>query len=70
MRCDSYPNLLRWYEAMDERPSYRGIKSDYYTHCHDLPPQVNNHNYNYNTHTRTHTLTTLPTFTLIPLFLY
>jgi len=25
---------------MDERPSYRGIKSDYYTHCHDLPPQI------------------------------
>ena len=25
---------------MDARPSYRGIKSDYYTHCHDLPPQI------------------------------
>ncbi len=35
-----YPHLLRWYEAMDQRPAYRGIKSDYYTHCHDLPPQV------------------------------
>ena len=34
---------------MDERPSYRGIKSDYYTHCHDLPPQVIT-NYIYITH--------------------
>ena len=31
------------YEAMDVRPSYRGIKSDYYSHCHDLPPQGTSH---------------------------
>ena len=24
-----YPNLLKWYEAMDKRESYLGIKSDY-----------------------------------------
>lgn len=24
-----YPNLLKWYEAMDQRESYAGIKSDY-----------------------------------------
>lgn len=39
-RSPRYPNLLKWYEAMDQRPAYRGIKSDYYTHCHDLPPQI------------------------------
>ena len=25
----NYPNLQRWFAAMDERESYRGIKSDY-----------------------------------------
>lgn len=25
---------------MDTREVYRGAKSDYYTHCHDLPPQI------------------------------
>lgn len=40
VRDERYPHLLKWYEAMDGRPAYRGIKSDYYTHCHDLPPQV------------------------------
>lgn len=40
VRCGRYPRLLRWYEAMDGREAYRGLKSDYYTHCHDLPPQI------------------------------
>lgn len=35
-RDSRYPHLLRWYEAMDQRPAYRGIKSDYYTHCQVL----------------------------------
>ena len=39
-RTPRYPNLLRWYSAMDSRPTYRGLKSDYYTHCKDLPPQI------------------------------
>lgn len=39
-RTSKYPNLLRWYESMDTRESFRGIKSDYYTHCRDLPPQI------------------------------
>eukprot|EP01037_Dinobryon_pediforme_P032046 gene32046-36806_t len=39
-RSPAFPNLLRWYEAMDTRPTYAGIKSDYYTHCNDLPPQI------------------------------
>lgn len=30
----------RWFDAMDTREVYRGAKSDYYTHCHDLPPQI------------------------------
>lgn len=25
---------------MDTRDTYFGIKSDFYTHCHDLPPQI------------------------------
>lgn len=40
VRCPTYPHLLRWFEAMDTRPAYQGIKSDYYSHCHDLPPQI------------------------------
>lgn len=40
VRSPTYPHLLRWFEAMDTRPAYQGIKSDYYTHCHDLPPQI------------------------------
>ena len=39
-RSSSYPHLLAWYEAMDSRPSYAALKSDYYTHCKDLPPQI------------------------------
>merc|ERR1711871_349660 len=39
-RSEIYPHLLKWYQAMDNRPAYRGIKSDYYTHCQDLPPQI------------------------------
>uniref|UniRef100_A0A7S3Z860 GST N-terminal domain-containing protein n=1 Tax=Lotharella globosa TaxID=91324 RepID=A0A7S3Z860_9EUKA len=32
--------ITEWFEAMETRPSFRGIQSDYYTHVHDLPPQV------------------------------
>ena len=39
-RSSAYPHLLGWYRAMDARPAYAGIKSDYYTHVHDLPPQL------------------------------
>lgn len=34
------PNLVRWFQALEERPTYRGTQSDYHTHCHDLPPQM------------------------------
>jgi len=29
VRGDAYPHLKRWYEAMDTRETYQGIKSDY-----------------------------------------
>eukprot|EP00899_Mesostigma_viride_P026112 jgi/Mesvir1/6686/Mv08912-RA.2 len=35
-----WPALEAWFEAMEARPAYQASKSDYYTHCHDLPPQV------------------------------
>ena len=35
-----YPHVERWFTAMEARPSYRHIQSDFYTHVHDLPPQV------------------------------
>lgn len=35
-----YPALERWFAAMETRSTYLGTKSDYYTHCHDLPPQL------------------------------
>ena len=39
-RSERYPHLLQWYVSMDSREAYQGIKSDYYTHIHDLPPQI------------------------------
>eukprot|EP00891_Asterochloris_glomerata_P004643 jgi/Astpho2/4643/e_gw1.00067.117.1_t len=35
-----FPHVDRWFEAMEQRPAFLGIKSDYYTHVHDLPPQL------------------------------
>ena len=35
-----FPNIERWFQAMEGRPSYRHIQSDFYTHVHDLPPQI------------------------------
>ena len=35
-----WPALERWFAAMDSRATYAGMKSDFYTHCHDLPPQL------------------------------
>jgi glutathione S-transferase len=34
------PNVARWFDALESRPTYRGTQSDYHTHCHDLPPQM------------------------------
>lgn len=36
-----WPNVERWFQTLEvETDWYAGIKSDYYTHCHDLPPQI------------------------------
>jgi len=35
-----FPAINAWLDAMDTRPSIRASKSDYYTHAHDLPPQL------------------------------
>ena len=36
-----WAHLDNWYRAMAGRgETYAHIKSDYYTHCHDLPPQL------------------------------
>ena len=35
-----YPALNAWFDAMEAWPVYLGTKSDYYTHVHDLPPQL------------------------------
>lgn len=37
---ETYPAVNAWLDAMDSRPSVRASKSDYYTHCKDLPPQI------------------------------
>jgi len=40
IRSGRWPALARWFEAMESRSTYRGTQSDYYTHVHDLPPQL------------------------------
>lgn len=35
-----FPAINRWFDGMEELPSYQLTKSDYYTHCWDLPPQL------------------------------
>ena len=34
-----YPGLDAWLDAFEQRPAYLATKSDYYTHCKDIPPQ-------------------------------
>ena len=33
------PNMDAWLAAFEARPAYIATKSDYYTHCKDIPPQ-------------------------------
>lgn len=33
------PHMDAWLAAFEERPAYLATKSDYYTHCMDIPPQ-------------------------------
>ncbi|GLC43420.1 hypothetical protein PLESTB_001555600 [Pleodorina starrii] len=35
-----WPAVDRWFVAMESRPTYLGTRSDFYTHAHDLPPQL------------------------------
>ena len=35
-----WPAIDRWFRALEERPSWRGSRSDHHTHAHDLPPQL------------------------------
>eukprot|EP00435_Cladocopium_sp_Y103_P057523 s98_g19.t2 len=34
-----FPNIDKWLSAYEELPHYMASKSDYYTHCMDIPPQ-------------------------------
>jgi len=34
-----FPNIDRWLAAYESLPHYMATKSDYYTHCMDIPPQ-------------------------------
>lgn len=36
----AYPAINAWFDALEERDSYRVGRSDHYTHCWDLPPQL------------------------------
>ena len=35
-----FPAINKWFDAMETLESYQLTKSDYYTHCWDLPPQL------------------------------
>jgi glutathione S-transferase len=39
-QATDYPAVNRWFDAMETLESYQLTKSDYYTHCWDLPPQL------------------------------
>jgi len=39
-RNTNWPHVEEWFLAMEGRPSYRHIQSDFYTHVKDLPPQI------------------------------
>ena len=35
-----FPHVNKWFDAMEKCEAYQVTKSDYYTHCWDLPPQL------------------------------
>ena len=39
IRGSRWPAIERWLQAFEKMPSYMATKSDYYTHCLDIPPQ-------------------------------
>eukprot|EP00127_Corallochytrium_limacisporum_P000501 Clim_evm3s15 gene=Clim_evmTU3s15 len=40
VRGGEWEHINAWFCAMETRPTYQGIMSDYHTHVHDLPPQL------------------------------
>ena len=40
-----FPAINKWFDAMETLESYQLTKSDYYTHCWDLPPQLGGWSY-------------------------
>jgi glutathione S-transferase len=40
VRNNKWAAVDGWYNAMDTRPAYQAMKSDDFTHVHDLPPQI------------------------------
>jgi len=35
-----FPNISKWFDALETRETYRGTQSDFHTHVNDLPPQM------------------------------
>lgn len=35
-----FPGIDDWFRVLELRDSYLAFRSDHYTHCHDLPPQL------------------------------
>jgi len=35
-----HPKVADWFNALEERPTFRGLITDFHTHAHDLPPQM------------------------------
>ncbi len=35
-----WPPIDRWFQALEQRSTYCGTRSDHHTHSHDLPPQM------------------------------
>ncbi|WP_269622586.1 glutathione S-transferase family protein [Prochlorococcus marinus] len=35
-----FPNIDRWFRALEMLQEYRGTQGDFHTHSHDLPPQM------------------------------
>lgn len=36
----TYPHVEAWFDAMETRETYLATRADYYSSCHDLPPQL------------------------------
>ncbi|KAI9336768.1 hypothetical protein BDR26DRAFT_864555 [Obelidium mucronatum] len=38
--CEKHPKIKEWFDALWTRETYVGTVSDFFTHVHDLPPQM------------------------------